>query len=66
MNKRYFRARTVYETLNISRTTLWHWIQNRPGFPQPIKVGPNTTLHDLAAIEAYLGLAGTKNEEGCK
>lgn len=59
--KNYARAKKVCAIYDISRTTLWNWINTRPGFPQPVKVGPNTTLHDLAAIDAFLGLsAGSK------
>lgn len=54
--KEYGRAKAACQRYNISRTTFWNWINNRPGFPQPIKVGPNTTLHDLTAIDVYLGL----------
>lgn len=59
----YARAKTACDHFQISRSTLWQWIKTRPGFPQPLKAGQKTTLHDINAIDAYLraDAEGAKN-----
>lgn len=51
---RYARARAAASYFQIGKSTLWAWVANRPGFPQPVKAGPKTTLFDLNAIDAFL------------
>ena len=50
----YGRAKDVRAHFKISRSTLWRWIKEREGFPQPIQAGARVTLFDLNAITAYL------------
>lgn len=50
----YRRAKAASAHFQIAPSTLWHWVKNRPGFPQPLKAGEKVTLFDIAAIEAYL------------
>jgi predicted DNA-binding transcriptional regulator AlpA len=50
----YGRAKDVSAHFKISRSTLWRWIKEREGFPQPIHAGARVTLFDLNAITAYL------------
>ena len=50
----YGRAKDVRAHFKISRSTLWRWIKEREGFPQPIHAGVRVTLFDLTAIAAYL------------
>lgn len=50
----YARARTASKHFNISESTLWLWAKTRPGFPQPLKAGPRTTLFEINAIDAFL------------
>jgi predicted DNA-binding transcriptional regulator AlpA len=59
----YSRAKGVCTHFQISPSTLWQWIKTRPGFPQPLKAGQKTTLHDINAIDAYLraDAEGAKN-----
>lgn len=54
----YARARKAAAHFQIGKSTLWAWAANRPGFPQPVKAGPKTTLFDLNAIDAYLKQQG--------
>lgn len=49
---KYGRYKDLCAALNISRTTLWRWIE-QPGFPKPLKKG-NTVLFDIEAVEAWL------------
>lgn len=51
---RYARARAAALHFQIGKSTLWAWVANRPGFPQPLKAGPKTTLFDLGAIDDFL------------
>jgi prophage regulatory protein len=39
--------------LPVSPATLWRWIKEGK-FPQPFKLGPNTTVWDLDQIEAFV------------
>lgn len=50
----YGRAKDVSAHFKISRSTLWRWIKEREGFPQPIHAGARVTLFDLNAITTYL------------
>jgi predicted DNA-binding transcriptional regulator AlpA len=50
----YARANQACAHFQIARSTLWQWIKNRKGFPQPLRAGPKVSLHDLNAIDAYL------------
>ena len=50
----YARAKAACAHFQIARSTLWQWIKNRHGFPQPLKAGPKVSLHDLNAIDAFL------------
>ncbi len=39
--------------LPVSPATLWRWTSEGK-FPQPFKLGPNTTVWDLDEIEAFV------------
>lgn len=52
--KFYLRAREASDHFQISTSTLWHWVKNRPDFPQPLKAGARVTLFDIEEIEQYL------------
>ena len=52
--RRYARATEAARYLKISKSTLWRWVQELPGFPKPIKIGPRVTLFDLTAIDELL------------
>ncbi len=54
---RYARARAAALHFQIGKSTLWAWV-SRPGFPQPLKAGPKTTLFDINAIDAFLKAQG--------
>lgn len=56
--ERYARPRRAAEYFKIGKSTLWHWVRTRPGFPQPIKAGPAVTLVDMQAVEDYLRAHG--------
>lgn len=46
------KATSVY--IGIGLSTLWHYAKTLNSFPQPIKIGPRTTVFDLNQIDAYL------------
>ena len=37
----------------VNRATIWNWSKSKPGFPQPVKLGANTTRWNRTAIEAF-------------
>lgn len=41
--------------LGIGESTLWRWVKgrDREGFPQPIRLGPKTTVFDVPALIAF-------------
>jgi predicted DNA-binding transcriptional regulator AlpA len=56
----YARAKTACKHFQISRSTLWNWVRDRHGFPQPLKAGAKVTLFDLNAIDAFLKAQSSK------
>ncbi|MEN9780743.1 MAG: hypothetical protein RL014_1891 [Pseudomonadota bacterium] len=40
--------------LPVSPATIWRWVRTRADFPKPVKIGPQTTVWDLAEIEAFI------------
>ena len=46
-------ANQVSEQLGITRTTLWRWCK-ADTFPQPIKIGPNTTRWRQSEVEEWV------------
>ena len=59
MNKRFARVDQIASTkskkgrLPVSPATWWRWV-GKGMAPQPIKLGPNTTVWDLDEIEQWL------------
>jgi predicted DNA-binding transcriptional regulator AlpA len=56
----YARAKTACNHFQISRSTLWNWVRDRHGFPQPLKAGAKVTLFDLNAIDAFFKAQSSK------
>jgi predicted DNA-binding transcriptional regulator AlpA len=56
----YARAKAACVHFQISRSTLWNWVRDRHGFPQPLKAGAKVTLFDLNAIDAFLKAQSSK------
>lgn len=56
-------ARTTYtkslrptqaaEFLGVSLATLWRWLSERDDFPRSRKIGPRTTVWDMAELENW-------------
>ena len=51
---RYERPKATAEYFRIGQSTLWRWAKEKPGFPQPRKIGERVTLFDITAIEVWL------------
>lgn len=51
---KWIDAKTLGQWLGISRTTLWRWRRERPGFPQPVRLGPNSVRYSLRLVEAWI------------
>ena len=64
-NRRVYRASDLANTrptpskaghrgiLGVSMPTLWRWVR-QGHLPKPFKLGPNTTVWDAAAVDAFL------------
>ena len=52
--KRYIRLPEVCTTTGTSSTTIWRWVKNNPGFPQPIKLSAAVTAWDEAELVEWL------------
>lgn len=51
---RYVRPKEAAKKLGIGISTLWLKIKHDPDFPQPIKLGPNTTVLVEHEIDRYV------------
>lgn len=47
------RPKKVAELLGIGSATLWRWIHQKPGFPQPIRLSARCTVFKADEIEAW-------------
>jgi predicted DNA-binding transcriptional regulator AlpA len=47
------RPRQAAAFLAIGHSTLWRWVQERPGFPQPIKLSDRVTVFDSGQLAAW-------------
>ena len=47
------RPKQAAEFLGIGVSTLWRWVKERNGFPQPIQLGPRTTVFDGSKLAAW-------------
>ncbi|WP_084199743.1 helix-turn-helix transcriptional regulator [Noviherbaspirillum autotrophicum] len=52
--RRYLRPKVAAKKLGIADSTLWLKIKTDPDFPQPIKIGPNTTVLIEDEIDHYV------------
>jgi prophage regulatory protein len=50
--RKFSRERQVTSRYSFSRATLWRLVKDRK-FPQPIKIGPKTTVWVEAELDAY-------------
>jgi prophage regulatory protein len=50
--RKFSRERHVTSRYSFSRATLWRLVKDRK-FPQPIKIGPKTTVWVEAELDAY-------------
>jgi prophage regulatory protein len=44
MDSKSYRPKQAAELLGIGTATLWRWIKERPGFPQPIRLSARCTV----------------------
>lgn len=47
------RPNQAAEFLGIAPATLWRWLNERPDFPRSRKIGPRTTVFDLAELAQW-------------
>lgn len=48
------------QLLSIGESTLWRWAKEREGFPKPRRIGPKTTIFDVAELIAWRDAQGGK------
>lgn len=58
----HIRVDTLAGRLSVSRATIWRWAKTLPGFPQPIKIGPNVSAWPVAAVDAWLSAQATGSQ----
>lgn len=59
------RDKEVAAILGIGTSTLWRWVKERPGFPQPRREGRRCTYWLRPEIESYaLGVPASSHEQG--
>lgn len=51
---RWIDARALGQLLGVSRTTLWRWRRERQGFPQPVRLGPNSVRYSMRLVESWI------------
>lgn len=49
-----YRPKEAAKLLGIGPATLWRWIKERPGFPQPIRLSARCTVLDGAELRAWV------------
>jgi prophage regulatory protein len=52
--RRYLRSEKAAKKLDIGLSTFWLKSKNDPDFPQPIKLGPKTTVWVEEEIDRYM------------
>ncbi|WP_229797379.1 helix-turn-helix transcriptional regulator [Jeongeupia chitinilytica] len=55
MTTKYLRPRALAEYLQISRATLYRWLQTDPTFPRPARCG-GVTLFPVEEVERWLAM----------
>lgn len=53
MNQIYLSDSQIAKRYNVHRSTIWRWLNDRAGFPAPVKLGPQITRWKLSEIEAW-------------
>ena len=56
------RAAEVAIILGIGKSTVWRWVKERPGFPQPRREGTRYTFWLRSEVEAY-AIGKSQNQE---
>lgn len=53
-NKQFIRVHTVAEMLSVSRSTIWRWVHEKKGFPQPIQLSKGITVWSVEEIQNWV------------
>lgn len=48
------RLPEVCKAVGASRPSIWRWVKSDPAFPQPFKLGANSTGWDASEIAAWV------------
>ena len=52
--ERFLRVKEVAETLGISKSSVWGYVKQIEGFPQPFKIGKNVTVWRLSEVLQWM------------
>lgn len=52
-NMKFYRIKQLVEMLNVSKSSIWSWL-SAGKFPNPIKIGNNTTVWRSSDIESWI------------
>ncbi|MBU0641858.1 MAG: AlpA family phage regulatory protein [Alphaproteobacteria bacterium] len=53
MAETYITDLQLAARFSVHRSTPWRWAKTEPGFPQPVKLGPQCSRWKLSEIEAW-------------
>jgi len=53
-NQRTIRIKDLAVKLQVSPPTIWKYVREMPGFPQPYKLSEKVTVWDGAEVELWL------------
>lgn len=53
MAETYLSDQQLAARYNVHRSTPWRWKKFYPDFPEPVRLGPQTTRWKLSDIEAW-------------
>ena len=54
IQERFLRVKDVAETLGISKSSVWSYVKELEGFPQPFKIGRNVTVWRLSEVIQWM------------
>jgi prophage regulatory protein len=54
------RVKQAAALLGIGESTIWRWVKERPGFPQPFKIGSRVTVWRAADLVTWCNAQATE------
>lgn len=54
IQERFIRVKEVSEITSLSKSSVWSYVKELDGFPQPFKIGKNVTVWRLSEILKWM------------